>query len=338
MATMYGRINHSETTFGETTFHKNQTLTSASNGVSLIHIRSGSVKVPGTVDSPPTISGSHWNFIHNQFYKSGSSFIHSAETEKFNQIYHSYNQHSDLKPFYKNKFYTSGSVVYIPQQYFGERIQPGSFKLTARTGSHTNTTKEIVVVDDGNGNLYAPSASYVGFQTGSISSSTNYVGNVYYDLGVAVLTETASWSGSQTALEQGGITFQDIGDGRFGANHTGSAGGGEQNYKFWDVKFNSSTPIFTSQYSIKIPASAFNVSMNATVRRPVSGSIPSGSSTAYWANVRNELTGSQWSPYFNQVQLFRNRVGEEPLLVANLPRPIQKRDDIDLIIKFRIDH
>jgi hypothetical protein len=78
--------------------------------------------------------------------------------------------------------------------------------------------------------------------------------------------------------------------------------------------------------------------MNATVRRPVSGSIPSGSSTAYWANVRNELTGSQWSPYFNQVQLFRNRVGEEPLLVANLPRPIQKRDDIDLIIKFRIDH
>ena len=53
--------------------------------------------------------------------------------------------------------------------------------------------------------------------------------------------------------------------------------------------------------------------------------------------LKNELTGSGWSPYLNQVQLYRKQ-GEEPILIANLPRSVKTRDDIDLIITFRIDH
>ena len=55
------------------------------------------------------------------------------------------------------------------------------------------------------------------------------------------------------------------------------------------------------------------------------------------ANIRNELTASGWSPYFNQIQLHRNQP-EEPVLIANLPRAVKTRSDIDLIITFRVDH
>ena len=54
------------------------------------------------------------------------------------------NQHNDLKPFHTTKWYDSASIFYIPQATFGERIKPGSFQLTARTGSAITTTKEII--------------------------------------------------------------------------------------------------------------------------------------------------------------------------------------------------
>ena len=65
--------------------------------------------------------------------------------------------------------------------------------------------------------------------------------------------------------------------------------------------------------------------------------IPSGSSISTVANIRNELTGSDWSPYFNQIQLYELQ-DQEPLIIANLPRAVKMRDDIDLIITFRVDN
>ena len=55
-------------------------------------------------------------------------------------------------------------------------------------------------------------------------------------------------------------------------------------------------------------------------------------------NYRNELTGSDFKPYFNQIQFYRSAQDiEEPVIIANVPRNIQKRDDMDLIITFRLD-
>ena len=98
------------------------------------------------------------------------------------------------------------------------------------------------------------------------------------------------------------------------------------------------TPIFTYQYSIKINAGDFNRTMNSTTK-PYGESewTPSGSSLADVANMRTELTTGSWSPYFNQIQLYRNQL-EEPLIIANLPRAVKMRDDIDLIITFRVDN
>jgi len=56
-----------------------------------------------------------------------------------------------------------------------------------------------------------------------------------------------------------------------------------------------------------------------------------------YKNLRNELTGSEWTPYITQVHLYRDK-NEEPIFICSLPRAVRKRKDIDLIITFRVDH
>ena len=95
-------------------------------------------------------------------------------------------------PQYRHKFhgYPSGSLITIPQRYFGEEIKPGSFKIT-----DTQNSKDVIIVDDKYGNLYSTNAEH-SQSAGALSSSDNYVGNIFYDMGLAVITETGSWSGS----------------------------------------------------------------------------------------------------------------------------------------------
>ena len=325
MSIKYGRIDYSETGFTEQNFHKGQNLNSSSLGVHHVLTKKDDYIDP---DRNVTLSesGSHWQFIHTLFYMSGSSKVASeqpADSDKFNNIYQAsptgyFNGYKDLNPIFQNKFYETASIFYIPQQYFGDKIQTGSFQLTARTSSYSNTTKQIIIKDDGYGNLYSTNAEH-SQSVGALTSKDNYVGNIFYEQGIAVLTETASWSGS--------VNYTDIG------GKEASSGTSEKDYKFWNLSFNSTTPIFTTQYSIKIPAGDFNRTMNDSVRGDFTGSDVSKR-----ANIRTELTGSGWSPYFNQIQLFRNNDGEEPLLVANLPRNVKMRDDVDIIITFRVDH
>ena len=331
MATKFGRIDSSESSFEEQDFHKGQTLTGSSPGVHHIFGLKDHYK-PGTADAGGgilSISGSHWAFAHNMFYMSGSQKVLEtmpADADKFNSIYHNFNQHNDLKPFHTTKFHDTASIFYVPQSTFGERIQPGSFTLTARTGSASNTTKQIIIKDDRNGNLYSSnyhasrSSNDLGI-TGSMSSSVNYIGNIFYDLGMAVLTETASWSGSVNYMDIGNIVPDK-----------------HKTYEYWTLKFNSTTPIFTSQYQVRINAGEFNATTNATIK-PYNGGdyMPSGSSIDDIANMKSDLTGSSWSPYFTQIALYRNQT-EEPVMHANLPRAVKTRSDIDLIITFRVDH
>ena len=311
MSNRFGRIDYSDTSIGEITFYKNQTLTSASNGVNLIRSIKDQTSegIPVIDGGALTVTGSHWAFVHNMFYRSGSTKVsesNSDEVNKFNDIYHKFGEFHWSKPFFNTKFYDSASIFYIPQQNFGERIKSGSFQLTARTGSSTNTTKEIIIKDDGNGNLYSTNAHH-SQSAGALSTKDNYVGNIFYDLGIAVLTETASWSGS--------VNYINIGE------TTGSA---EQTYKYWDLRFNSTLPIYTAEYSLQINAGEFNSTMNET-------SIGTGSS-----DLLPMLTSSGWSPYFNQLQLYDTQYNE-PALIANLPRAVKTRDDVNIIITFRMD-
>jgi hypothetical protein len=142
-----------------------------------------------------------------------------------------------------------------------------------------------------------------------------------YDLGVVTLTETGSWSGS--------VNYMDIG-------RTDDTT--EQTYKYWTLMFDSMTPIFTSQYSVKIPAGEFNITMNSTTRPYGQAEfLPESASIQDVANMRTELTTGSFAPYFTQIHLYRNQT-EEPVMIANLPRAIQMRSDIDIIVTFRLDH
>ena len=339
MSLKFGSIGHYNQNFVEQKYYKNQTVTSASTGVNHILCIRDNYESSGDYDptrSNPndgnhygldyvyklTESGSHWASIHNMFYLSGSSKVAASspgDTQKYNTQYHTFNQTTDLKPFHTNKFYDTASVFYIPQQLFGERIKPGSFQITARTGSSTTTNKQIVIKDDFNGNLYSSNAHHSqSFNsegiTGSMSSSVNYIGNIFYDLGVVTLTETASWSGS--------VDYTSIGGKNEAANSE------ENDYKFWEVNFNSVTPIFTSEYTVKINSKDFNATLNNSARSDITGSQ---------LHLKNHLTSSDFRPYFNQIQLYRNEY-EEPVIIANLPRAVQMRDDVDLIVTFSLDH
>ena len=296
MATKFGKIDYSETSFGEITFNRNQFVTSASEGVHLVRSIKDQTSegIPVTDGGALTVTGSHWAFIHNMFYRSGSTKISQSnpdEIEKFNWIYHKFGEFHWSKPFFNTKFYSSASVIYIPQQNFGERIKSGSFQLTARTGSSTNTTKEIIIKDDGNGNLYSTNAVH-SQSAGSLASSANYIGNIFYDLGVATLTETASWSGS--------INYTDIG--RTDTTDVNA-------YNFWDLKFNSTLPIYTSEYSLQIKNGEFNSTMNETALsssistdlKPASLIILSSSLHVFgfniWRNVRSFVIISSYSNF-----------------------------------------
>ena len=72
MAIKFGRLDSSETTFTEQDFYKNQTVTSASEGVHHVFMKQDEYADP-LEKIGLTESGSHWAFIHGMFYLSGSS-------------------------------------------------------------------------------------------------------------------------------------------------------------------------------------------------------------------------------------------------------------------------
>ena len=265
-------------------------LSSSLDTIQSIQFRSGS----------NNLSGSYWNSLRLNFYLSGSDL--AIEDKKFNNPHHSqigthYNPNNTNNPIdeqHSNKFHSSGSILSIPQKYFGEKIKQGSFKLT-----DNSTSKEVIIKDDGFGNLFAVGASITQSNT-SISSSDNYVGNIFYNNGVVVITETGSYSAS--------ISYTDI---------------TTDNYK---VQFESTQTIFVQEYTLKINPNEFNTTNNPTATVNVSGS-----------NVlRASLTGSNWSPHMTTIRFYSDD-DFYPVMIARYPQPIKMRDDMTLIFKIRQD-
>ena len=168
-------IDQSETTNEVITVHKSFTLDNSTSGQKFIQFKSGS-----SSDFPSNNSGSYWDTNQINFYLSGSLLQFASETssyeagKKFDGLSHTLFENNTTNPTYTHKFHSTGSTLSISQYYFGDKIQKGSFNLT--DNSHPSGT--VVIVDDGYGNLYAPSASISSSGASSISSSDNYVGNI----------------------------------------------------------------------------------------------------------------------------------------------------------------
>ncbi len=144
---------------------------------------------------------------------------------------------------YERYFPTSSSaiigVVSIPSKLYGDMIQPGSFTITAESGS---------ITDDTNGNLY-------------FSLDGEYCGNIVYQHGLVILTKDSSGGGDAYGT----------------AIYGTSVYGGDTNPFIQNIisspnvtcSFSSSFTIFETQYKCTFDPSEFNFSLNPSL---ISGS------------------------------------------------------------------
>ena len=138
--------------------------------------------------STNSTASKYYNSLRINYYTSGSllSVSESRLSRRgvsFNYTHPQYDQQI-------NKFHKTGSVISIPSVIYGEQIERGSFILT-----DTSTDLTIVIKDDTYGNLYAVDA-FSSSSNSSVSSSDNYVGNIFYEHGTIVITDTGSFSSS----------------------------------------------------------------------------------------------------------------------------------------------
>jgi hypothetical protein len=134
-------------------------------------------------------------------------------------------------------------VISIPTKLYGDIIQPGSFTISAESGS---------ITDDGNGNLY-------------FLLDGEYCGNIIYQHGLVILTKDN--------LESGDI----YGTGVYGT----SVYGGSSNAFIENIitsnnvtcSFSSSFTIFETQYKCTFDPSEFNFSLNPSLISGSNGNV-----------------------------------------------------------------
>ena len=185
-------------------------------------------------------------------------------------------------------------VISIPTKLYGERIQPGTFSISAESGS---------ITDDGNGGLY---------------QGDDYVGNIIYQHGLAILTNDSAGVGSSL-----------YGVGIYG---TASYGTGEGTGLIDNIitssnavcSFSSSYTLFETQYKCTVDSNEFSFTLNPTV---ISGSTD--------GTVYDFVTGSYFDPYVTTVGLYNE--AQDLIVVAKLGKPLPLNSTTDTNIIINID-
>ena len=281
--------------------HYTQNLTTASSGIESINIVSGS------------ISESYWNSLNVLFYTSGSPRYPNEHKFSFkNSIIRRAINKQHLTKFHN---YPSSSIITIPQQYYGEKIKEKTFVLVDKSFTD-NSGNNPKIIDDGHGNLYSSNA-YHSQSTNHESHSDNYVGNIFYDNGLAIITETGSWSGS--------VKYSDI---TKDTNFT--------------LEFDSQDVIHTNEYSVTVRPEEFNKSMNFSLRMPLSGTYGTTLNELTASILSNpylatEFTGSDFTPYVTTINLYQSGDKDKPVITAVLPKPIRVSNKISTTFKIRLD-
>ena len=99
----------------------------------------------------------------------------------------------------------------------------------------------------------------------------------------------------------------------------------------FDVNFESTTTSYVKEFTIKAKKGTFNMTNNPTSR--IGAGAHSGSI------LRPQLTGSDFTPYMTQIELYGsdNVWPIRPIIRAKYPQPIKMRNDIDIIFRIKID-
>ena len=233
----------------------------------------------------------YYNFARINFYMSGSDL--ASEGDKFNTYPTIGNRFNNDKMFFR-KFYNSGSLLFVSQSQFGDGIKKGSFSLT-----DNSTAATIKIVDDSNGNLYSTNATFSQSSETSLSSSTNYVGNIFYDIGVMAITETASFNGS--------VDYADATSGNF------------------SISYKATKDITTYEYVCEAMPNELNQTQNETIF-----------SEGGQGQLKGNLTSSLFPTYISEIGLYdddRNLMG-----YAKLSKVVPKSIKVPMRFYVRMDY
>ena len=294
---VFKEIDKSSTVIESNVVNYTQNLTTASSGIQSIKIVSGS------------INSNYWNSLNVLFYTSGSTQY--LNEHKFGVPSSNLSLNQTIGTQFLNKYhnYPSSSIIQIPSQYYGEQIKKGSFQFTDLNNSD-NSSNNPIIKDDGFGNLYSTNAHH-SQSTSAASSSDNYVGNIFYDKGLAIITETGSWSGS--------IKYSDLATN-------------------FNLKFDSQHSIVTHEYNVTLLPVEYNHSTNYTLRAPLTSSIGKlNNLTLSTQHLAREFTGSAFQPYITTINLYQEGNYDEPVIQATLPKPIRKGDKINTRFIIKLD-
>ena len=232
----------------------------------------------------------YYHFARINLYLSGSDYTVN------NSLFNSVPTIGDKKQqtgIYLNKFYESGSICFVSQSQFNEGIKRGSFSLT-----DNSTAATIKIVDDSSGNLYSTNASF-SQSVSALSSSDNYVGNIFYDIGAFTITETASFNDS--------VNYSDVTSGNY------------------NVTYKGTNTVTTYEWTCEALPNELNNTTNVTVFN----SNGEG-------QLKDNLTSSVFPTYITEVGLYddmNSLVG-----LAKLSKPIPKSIKIPMRFFVRMDY
>jgi len=278
-----------------------------------------------------------WNIINTMLYKNFNT------TTPFHRL--------SIQDFSKQtrELHTTAQVISVGKDLYGEEIKPGSVNLSATVGGVTYDIR-----DDEHGNLYdnAFSSSFAAYKSSSFSraqgvsttaatlGSGSEVGNVFYEQGLLVVSDTGS--------------YKDI---------------GKQGNPF-TLKHKATHTIHEHEYVLHSKRNEFNRSSNVSVTTDRTGFIryaqtasvdvggindrtwtyrlfppgdsPSLSGTGSFATSHTgeptTISGvqhSSWKPYVTQIGLYDEF--DDLLAVAKLAQPIKLSDEIDTTFVVRFD-
>ena len=301
-----------------------------------------------TADSS-TFSGSTYyhvptyHEINNLYYKDINTmrgyidYIRGVPTSSNGVINYTSNKVLDdttlkLKRPYTRQLKDTATLISVPQKFYGEYIQPGSVTVT-----DDSTDSTFVLKDDSRGNLYdvAYSSSYASRVPDS-KYSGSLVGNVFYNDGVIVITETGSYSSVATSNGTDGFT----------------------------LKFNSSQTIYEREYVCVVGENEFQHTTNKSLKVGRSGSFTMGSfitsslrgtrfdgfpynlvgySTSsintdgyeIGTELIGEATHSDFATYVTEIGLYNDN--NELLAIGKLAKPIKNEKEMALTFVVRFD-
>jgi hypothetical protein len=231
---------------------------------------------------------------------------------------------------------TGAFLLSIPRNLYGTAIKPESFKLTLtqnafqiflpvlpgyiadgylQTFDSAGRRPPIdwepipmfsnVILDDGEGQLYV-----------SGSSPRNYVGDIIYPHGMAIITDISVASFAASTLKHYSSTTY--------------------------LDFKSSQPIFTHNYHCKLRESEFNFTYNPSALssslETVYDNIDEVYSTGYnvsTGELNNNITGSAFQPYITTVGLYND--ANQLIAVGKVNRPVPKSANTEMTIIVKID-